>query len=122
MSLVRSRSVPAPSAAFGALLCALSIGLAAYAAHGVADAKAQSFLNTACLYAFGNGVSLAALAPRAARALGRWALRLLLVGTLAFSGSLALNVLAGTPTTLAPAGGMAMILAWLLWAIDTLRR
>lgn len=121
MSLLRS-SVPSPLAAIGAVLCALSIGLAAYAAHGVADAKAQAALQSACLYAFGHGVALAALAPRAKRALGQWSLRLLLVGTMLFSGSIALHHLAGIANGLAPSGGVAMMLAWLLWAADALRR
>ncbi|MDQ1118389.1 MULTISPECIES: DUF423 domain-containing protein [Pseudoxanthomonas] len=121
MILLRS-PVPSPLAAIGAVLCALSIGLAAYAAHGVADAKAQAALQSACLYGFGHGIALAALAPRARRALGQWALRLLLVGTLLFSGSIAAHHLAGVSSGLAPAGGVAMMLAWLLWAVDVLRR
>lgn len=119
MILFRS-PVPSPLAAIGAVLCALSIGLAAYAAHGVADAKAA--LQSACLYGFGHGIALAALAPRARRALGQWALRLLLIGTLLFSGSIAAHHLAGVSSGLAPAGGVAMMLAWLLWAVDVLRR
>lgn len=111
-----------PLAALGALLCAVSIGLAAYAAHGVSDPKAQASLHSACLYAFGHGIALAALAPRARQALAQWALRLLLVGTLVFSGSIAMHVLAGIVTGAAPVGGVAMMLAWLLWAVSTLRR
>ncbi|MET1024629.1 MAG: DUF423 domain-containing protein [Pseudoxanthomonas sp.] len=111
-----------PLAAAGAVLCALSIGLAAYAAHGVADGTAQSAVKDACLYAFGHGIALTALAPRARHALARWALRLLLVGTLLFSGSIALHHLAGISSGVAPAGGVAMMLAWLLWAISALRR
>ncbi|PZP62364.1 MULTISPECIES: DUF423 domain-containing protein [Pseudoxanthomonas] len=121
MILLRS-PVPSPLAAIGAVLCALAIGLAAYAAHGVADARAQAALQSACLYGFGHGIALTALAPRARRALGRWALRLLLVGTLLFSGSIAAHHLAGISSGLAPAGGVAMMLAWLLWAVDVLRR
>lgn len=117
----RRTSVVSPLAASGAVLCAVAIGLSAYAAHGVPDPKVQAALQSACLYAFGHGIALAALAPRARRALGQWALRLLLVGTLAFSGSIALHHLAGASSALAPAGGVAMMLAWLLWAIDALR-
>jgi len=111
-----------PLAAMGAVLCAVSIGLAAYAAHGVTDPKVQASLQSACLYGFGHGIALAALAPRARRALAQWSLRLLLVGTLLFSGSIALHHLAGIASGLAPSGGMAMMLAWLLWAASALRR
>ncbi|SEK79080.1 Uncharacterized membrane protein YgdD, TMEM256/DUF423 family [Pseudoxanthomonas sp. GM95] len=111
-----------PLAAVGAVLCAVSIGLAAYAAHGVSDPKAQAALQNACLYAFGHGIALAALAPRARQALALWALRLLLLGTLLFSGSIALHHLAGIATGVAPAGGVTMMLAWLLWAVSALRR
>lgn len=121
--MLEARHPPvSPLAAVGAVLCAVSIGLAAYAAHGVADAKAQAALQNACLYAFGHGIALAALAPRARRALAQWALRLLLIGTLLFSGSIALHHLAGISSGVAPAGGVAMMLAWLLWAISALRR
>jgi uncharacterized membrane protein YgdD (TMEM256/DUF423 family) len=111
-----------PLAAIGAVLCAASIGLAAYAAHGVSDPKAQASLQSACLYAFGHGIALTALAPRARQALAQWALRLLLVGTLLFSGSIVLHVQAGIVSGVAPAGGVAMMLAWLLWAVSALRR
>ena len=66
-----SPGVPAAAwpAAAGAVLAALSIGLSAYAAHGVDDAHARANLQTACLHAFGHGIALAALWPRAARRL-----------------------------------------------------
>ena len=50
------------------------------------------------------------------------ALCLLLLGTVLFSGSLAGNALAQWPTRLAPFGGITLILGWLLWAMDALRR
>ncbi len=109
-------------AAIGAVLAALSIGLSAYASHGVDDADARSNLQTACLYAFGHGVALAALWPRATGWLDRAALLALLAGTLLFAGSLAGSVLAGLPTRLAPAGGMLMMLGWVAWAVSVVRR
>lgn len=118
----RRHNTPSLLAAIGALLCAGSIGLAAYAAHGVADPGAQEALRSACLYGFGHGIALAALAPGARQALARWALRLLLLGTLLFSGSIVLHHLAGMASGVAPAGGVAMMLAWLLWAVSALRR
>lgn len=106
----------------GALLAAVSIGLSAYASHGVAEPLAQSHLQTAALYAFGHGVALAALGRRSERLLARSALCLLLLGTVLFSGSLAGNALAQWPTRLAPIGGTTLMLGWLLWAVDALRR
>lgn len=106
----------------GGLLAAAAIGLSAYASHGVAEPLAQSHLQTAALYAFGHGVALAALARRGERMLGRAALGLLLLGTLLFSGSLAGNALAQWPTRLAPVGGTTLMLGWLLYALDAIRR
>ena len=107
---------PAWPGVAGGVLAALAIGLSAYAAHGIDDAHARSNLQTACLYAFGHGVALAALGPWAAGRLARMALAVLLLGVLLFCGSLAGGALAGWPTRLAPTGGSLMMLGWLLWA------
>ncbi|MDI9240537.1 DUF423 domain-containing protein [Lysobacter sp. LF1] len=107
-------------AAAGALLAAASVAMAAYAAHAAQGVDA-SRMHNAALFAFGHGIALATLAARRPRALRTFALSTLLLGTLLFSGSLALAVFAGTRTTLAPIGGMAMIVSWLLIAIDALR-
>lgn len=112
---------PWPAAA-GAVLAAVSIGLSAYAAHGVDDVHARSNLQTACLYAFGHGVALAALWPRAVSGLARVALVAILAGALLFAGSLTGGALAGWPTKLAPSGGMLMMAGWLAWAVSVLRR
>ncbi len=108
-------------AAAGALLAALAVALSAYAAH-VADPAGQSRLQTAAMYAFGHGIALAALAPLARRALGRYALIAVLIGTLVFAGGLACAYFFRTSTALLPYGGSLMILAWLVYAIDALRR
>lgn len=118
----RRQRKPSLLAFSGALSAAIAVALGAYAAHGVADAHAQSSLQTAALYAFGHGVALAALAGGTVRSLGRAGLYLLLLGTLLFSGSLALAVLAQFTTKLAPAGGISLIVGWLLWALDAVRR
>ncbi|MFT4256587.1 MAG: DUF423 domain-containing protein [Pseudoxanthomonas sp.] len=118
----RRQRKPSLLACIGGLLAAVAVALSAYAAHGVADATAQSHLQTASLYAFGHGIALAALAPATTRRLGKLALYLLLLGMLLFSGSLALNALTGTATRLAPVGGITLIFAWLLWAVDAVRR
>ena len=106
----------------GALLAAAAIGLSAYAAHGIDDAHARSNVQTACFYAFGHGVALAALRGQVGGRLGSIALMVLLLGTVLFSGSLVGAALAGWSTRLAPGGGSLMILGWLLWAVAALRR
>ena len=120
--LSRQRSKPSLFAFIGGVLAAAAIALSAYAAHGVADAHLQGNLQNAALYAFGHGLALACLGPRANRTLARTGLRLLLLGTLLFSGSLAANAGWGFTTKLAPLGGIALMLGWLLWAFDALRR
>lgn len=122
ISYDRRQRKPSLLAFSGALFAAIAVALGAYAAHGVADAHAQSSLQTAALYAFGHGVALAALAAGTVRSLGRAGLYLLLLGTLLFSGSLALAVLTQFTTKLAPAGGISLIVGWLLWAFDAVRR
>jgi uncharacterized membrane protein YgdD (TMEM256/DUF423 family) len=47
---------------------------------------------------------------------------LMLAGVLLSRGSLVAAVFLGTSTGLAPSGGSLMILAWLLYAVDGLRR
>ncbi|HMB43487.1 MAG TPA: DUF423 domain-containing protein [Luteimonas sp.] len=108
-------------AASGAVLAAAAVALAAYANHGVHGVD-QSRLQTAAIFAFGNGLALAALAPSTMRNLGQLALLALLLGLLLFSGSLTGSVLARWPTTLAPMGGLLMIAGWLALALDFIRR
>jgi uncharacterized membrane protein YgdD (TMEM256/DUF423 family) len=107
--------------AAGALLAAIAVALAAYASHG-ADGEARMRLQTAAAFAFGHGIALAALAPRCSRRLDTLALVGMLAGTFLFSGSLIGAHAFGWPTTLAPTGGTTMIAAWLLYAVDALRR
>lgn len=104
------------------MLAAAAVALGAYAAHGVADADARSSLQTAVLYAFGHGVALAALTAGTTRSLGRAGLSLLLLGTLLFCGSLVLSALSPFTARLAPIGGIGLILGWLVWAVDAVRR
>lgn len=118
----RRQRKPSLLAFSGALLAASAVGLGAYAAHGVADAHAQSNLQTAALYAFGHGIASAALAAGTTRTLGRVALYVLLLGSLLFCGSLVLNATVGVSSRLAPVGGISMMFGWVLWALDALRR
>ena len=122
LGLERRVRKPSFLAFCGALLAAAAVALSAYAAHGMGDPLLQSRLETAALHAFGHGVVLAVLGPASLNGFGRMALYVLLLGVLLFSGSVAGGVLMGWPTTLAPAGGMAMIAGWLLFALASLRR
>lgn len=105
----------------GAVQASAAIALAAYASHAV-EVGARQSLFLAAIFAFGHGVALTALAPHAWRRLGLVALGLLALGCLLFSVSLAGAHFLDWPTRLAPAGGSLMILAWLMYAIDAVRR
>lgn len=122
MNYDRRQRKPSFLALCGGVFAAVAVGLSAYASHGVGDATAQSHLQTAALFAFGHGVALAALAAGTTRRMGKAGLSLLLLGTLLFAGSLALGALGGASTRLAPAGGIALMAGWLLWAVDAVRR
>lgn len=108
-------------ACVGALMAGLSVALAAYAAHAV-GAAAQGSLQSAAWFAFGHGIALAALAPRAVRMTGLTGLLAVALGTVLFSGSLLGAYAFAMPTSAAPFGGGLMMLGWLLWAVDSLRR
>ena len=108
-------------AAGGAMLAAVGVGLSAYAAH-VAAGEGQAAMQMAALFALVHGAALAALAPRATRWLARMALSAMALGVVLFSGSLGAAHFLAAPTTLAPYGGSLMILAWLVYAADALRR
>ena len=108
-------------AAAGGVSAAAAVALFAYAAHA-AEPQVRASLHSAALFAFGHGIALCALAPHATRWLGTVALAGLLLGTLLFSGSLVSAHAFATSTPLAPWGGSVMILSWLLWSADNLRR
>jgi uncharacterized membrane protein YgdD (TMEM256/DUF423 family) len=102
--------------AIGATSAAAGIALAAFASHLAApDDRARLFI--AAALAFGNGLAAVALSPVARGRLARGGLQLAIAGMLLFCGSLALAVVAGTPTVLAPLGGIAMIAGWMLLAV-----
>lgn len=109
------------ASAGGAVLAALGVALSAYAAH-VALGEGRAALQMAASFALLHGIALAALAPHAVRRLGRAALAAMLIGVMLFAGSLSAAHFLGAPTALAPYGGGLMILAWLLFATDALRR
>jgi uncharacterized membrane protein YgdD (TMEM256/DUF423 family) len=115
--LLRARRV---LGAVGSVLAGVAVALAAYAAHGV-DGQAQARLAQAAAFAFAHGLALAALAPLVQRRVGLVALLAMLSGVLLFSGSLVGAAAWSLPTTLAPFGGMLMIVGWLLHGADRLR-
>lgn len=121
--MARGRTLPTDAppghrfiAALGAVFCALAVGLGAYAAHA-AEEVAQARLETAALHLFFHGFALAIFALRQR---GLWAnasLLAWLVGCILFCGSLVAGALWSAPTTLAPFGGIALMLGWLARAL-----
>jgi uncharacterized membrane protein YgdD (TMEM256/DUF423 family) len=108
------------SAAFGALLCAGAVALAAYASHG-AEAAQASRLGLAAAFAFAHGLALVVLSPRRTPLAGL--VRLLVVlGVVGFSGGLWVAAWRGGGAPTAPIGGALLIAAWLLAAFDLWRR
>ncbi|MCL7714362.1 DUF423 domain-containing protein [Stenotrophomonas mori] len=106
----------------GGLLAAAAVGLSAYAAHAADGPSMQSHLDTAALYAFGHGAVLAVLGPTSLNRFARVALYVLLLGVLLFSGSVAGGALGLWPTRLAPAGGTALMVGWVMLALSALKR
>jgi len=122
LNLERRTRKPSLLAGLGGLRAATAGGLSAYASHGIADPLAQSHVTTAALYAFGHGVALAVLGPTQQNTLGRLALYVLLIGTLLFSGSLVAGALWKLSTQLAPIGGTALMVGWLAYGLNALKR
>ena len=106
--------------AAGAVLAAAGVAVWAIAAHAadgadaarLAQAGQQWLLHGVALLAFAGGAGRLRLLASAA-----W-----LAGMLLFGGSLVLAVALGTSTALAPLGGMALMLGWLLAALALLQR
>jgi uncharacterized membrane protein YgdD (TMEM256/DUF423 family) len=107
--------------ACGGLYASAGVALSAYAAHAV-DAGARSSLQSAALFALLHGVALAVLPRQVSRRTGFAALLMLAIGVALFSGTIVAAHVLGTPTRLAPFGGSLLILGWLLFAIDAIRR
>jgi uncharacterized membrane protein YgdD (TMEM256/DUF423 family) len=108
-------------AAIGVLACGASVALSAMAAHFHGDALDRQRLALAAAMAFGHGLALVAIAARASRlaALARLGF---VAGIVLFCGSLLGAAWCDWPTTAAPAGGVALMLAWAILAADFLRR
>jgi uncharacterized membrane protein YgdD (TMEM256/DUF423 family) len=67
-------------------------------------------------------VALAALGAAQQNRVGKLALSVLLLGTLLFSGSLVAGAIWQVRTGLAPVGGSALMLGWVVYAFNALRR
>jgi uncharacterized membrane protein YgdD (TMEM256/DUF423 family) len=107
--------------AAGAIFASAGVGLSAYAAH-VTEGANQTSLQSAALFALAHGIALAALSRQTPHRLGMFALSMLAIGVMLFSGSLVAAHFFATPTRLAPMGGSLLVLGWLLYAADALRR
>ena len=107
----------------GALLAFAAVALSAVVAHKASlvganpDTVRASAMNAA-VFMLVHGAAVAALAQQAVIPNDRYALILMLVGTLLFSGSVIAGALLGVPTVLAPLGGSVLMLAWLWIAIN----
>ena len=116
-------------AAVAAGLGALSVALGAFGAHGLTDRVTPDRLETWRTGAsYGLAHALAAVLAGTVAALRRspaalWAGRLLLAGSVVFSGSLYALVLLDLPVlgAVAPVGGLTMIAGWATLAVAVWR-
>ena len=115
--------------ALGALNALLAVAAGALGAHmfkNISPAQ-QAWFHTATLYHMFHALGLLAIAALAAvrprSALVSGAGVLMLVGIAAFCGSLYYGAITGAPgaTSLAPYGGVAFMLAWILVALSSIK-
>ena len=106
-----------------ALLGLTAVALGAVAAHAVPDAQAAQALERASLYQLIHALAIlyAAGLPGRAALLAR---SLLLAGIVLFCGSIELKYLFAVTqaTTIAPTGGVALMLGWLMLGVSALTR
>ena len=105
-------------AAFGALLCAAAVALAAYSSHAAAPGQGER-LALASAFAFSHGLAL--LLPVGRARLAQLARLCWLLGVAGFCGGLIFAVLTGGRAVTAPFGGSLLILGWLILAFHLLR-
>lgn len=105
-----------------ALLGAAGVAIGAWSAHGAADARAAELLGTAAQYAVWH--ALAALIALLGTAPARTAATAFLLGVPLFGGSLVVLAFGGPRIfgAVAPFGGLAFIVGWLLLAWTVIRR
>jgi uncharacterized membrane protein YgdD (TMEM256/DUF423 family) len=106
-----------------ALLGLTAIALGAFAAHAVTEVQAAQALERASLYQLIHALALlyATGLPGKAALLAR---SLLLAGIVLFCGSIELKYLFSMPqaTAVAPTGGVALMLGWLMLGVSALTR
>ncbi|MBP2002595.1 uncharacterized membrane protein YgdD (TMEM256/DUF423 family) [Paenibacillus shirakamiensis] len=118
------------SVGIGAIVMLLGVAIGAFGAHALKSVLGDhaATYETGVLYHMIHGLGII-LIGIAAHAWGEskrllWASRLLLIGTILFSGSL--YVLSITGITLlgaiTPFGGVAFILGWLLFALEAFKK
>lgn len=105
--------------ALAAIVCAASVGLAAYASHAALPGQAPR-LGLAAAFAFGHGLALILIAGRRSRTAGISRM-LFLLGIAGFSGGLCFAVFMDARAATAPMGGSLLILGWLVLAYDLWR-
>jgi uncharacterized membrane protein YgdD (TMEM256/DUF423 family) len=111
----------------GGINAALVIALGAYGAHALQAREHTALFQTATQYHFFHALGLIAVGLVAAQQHGRWLLiaagSLMLIGILLFCGTIYLAAITGNRTlsSLTPIGGMAFLLAWLLFAVAAIR-
>ena len=111
------------------LLLLIGVAAGAFGAHALramVTADRLAVWHTAVLYQLIHGLGIlgiVALSPRFSGALLRWAARLMLAGTLVFSGSLYVLVLSDSSWlgAITPLGGLAFIGAWAMVATAAYR-
>lgn len=116
-----TNAVQCNASAIAAMMAAAGIALSAYAAHASLDAEGARRIGNAALFLLVQGTVGAAMLPHAHSKGERGAILLQIAGCLLFSVSLVAKQWLGWPSTLAPAGGMAMIAGWLWLAALRLR-
>jgi uncharacterized membrane protein YgdD (TMEM256/DUF423 family) len=111
---------------FAAVLGFLCVALGAFAAHGIADPRAQAWMRTGAEYGFVHVLASFAAASlvRSGASGARFAPALFLPGVVIFAGTLAAMALGG-PLWLGvvtPVGGLLFLAgwAWLAWSLRRL--
>lgn len=110
----------------GALLSLSAVILAAMGGHLIDMQGLQSIWETASVIHMFNAVALIALAALLAHMNSRlliWAAWVIILGTVAFCGSIYFHVVSGQLIpNVAPAGGMLMMAGWFLVVVAFIRR
>jgi uncharacterized membrane protein YgdD (TMEM256/DUF423 family) len=106
-----------------ALLGLTAVALGAMAAHIVTDAQASRALERAALYQLIHAVVLLYASGRSGSS-ALFARALLLVGTVLFCGSIEVKYLLSltAATNLAPIGGVALMIGWMMLGVSALTR